>query len=74
MELSIQYGLQSKALYARLREVRAETVSGRVTDPTSVFLLRRRAAMLREMGRDTRDTADLLAHYYDGALSKRKEG
>jgi len=47
-----------------MRVIRAE--AAREEDPSEAYLLRRQADMLREMWRETRDTSQLLAHYYDG--------
>ena len=61
-ELSVQYGLQSKLLYKRMRAARDEAALAQ--DRDTAYLLRRRADMLRDMWRETRDTSYLLAHYY----------
>ena len=71
-QLSRQYSLQAQLLHARLRMVREEAT--RMEDPMEAYLLRRRVDILRAMWRDTRDTADLLAHYYDGRCPEPSGG
>ena len=62
-ELSACYEESARLLSGRLRELRQ--LRRQAEDPEALWKLDRRIAELQPMLRQTRELADLTAHYYD---------
>lgn len=62
-EMSREYVASAQLLSARLRVLRAKLRQS--TDPEEIWRLRQRIAVLSEVLTQTRELAQLTAHYYE---------